>query len=335
MRSKVFFLIFSVFSFMLFGNSHAASSDEEGVFHDESTGDYLVQYKGSDGSVVAGKFYPSTKVDPYIKSTYKRLDDGRVSYRLKLKNGSSGRQDVEMILVRISGGVGIYDQDSSVGWEPALVEIPGGWKNLSWSSLSQGGRGEPLSVGLPPGSGYADFVFSSSYLPGISIAKVMGKPSGISGYPDEGPTRESDVGKKVGDLQRNDYVPRHVAAPMFKVPEPFSASYLLSSIRGHVSDEIVPSGLISTAIASQVDRILQEAVSASAAGNIASLEASLREIRKIMRRAYPGVDSDDAGAPEVGAENRNRQLELLVARVLIFDIGYIEDRIRLTGMSVQ
>lgn len=329
-------LSFLVVAYSLFaGNSYAASSGEEGVFIDESTGDYVVQYKGADGSLVAAKFYPSTKVSPYIKSSFGKLDEERVSYRLKLKNGSSGRQDIEILLIRMRDDADIYDLESSAGWESSLIGIPGGWKNLSWSSLDKEKRGEPFSDGLSPGSGYVDFMFSSRNLPGVSIAQVMGKPSGITGYPDEGPARGSDVRKKVRDLERNDYVPRHVAAPVIAVAEPFSAAQVLAEIRGHVAEDIASSGLIDGATASNIDRILQEAFASATAGNVEALEASLREARQFIRRAYPGVEAGDVDGPEVGGGGPDRSTDLLVARLLIFNIDYLERRVRSKPASLH
>ena len=76
---------------------------QEGVVLDTETGNYIVTYKAWNGHFESVILEPATKIDPTLKSKFKRIENSNaVRYEYRLKNSSKAKQNVEMFLTHVS-----------------------------------------------------------------------------------------------------------------------------------------------------------------------------------------------------------------------------------------
>jgi hypothetical protein len=308
--------------------SQANAAAQEGIVYNPTTGDYTVTYKsGYSGQLEVVTFIPATKIDPSVKSVYKTVeyismsDKGRTvfSYEYKLKNGAKSQQRINqmIVLVRslVSGSLA-----SPEGWPGnAVLSLGGGGVRLSWSTNE---RGE--LPGLAPGAVLKDMALESLDLPGVTRMEITGNhpiTKWMSHYP------AGEVGDQMDLLLNNDFVPRMVAVPRIPVPNPFDAATVLASLKTHIDQDLVALKLVEPALVTELDRWLDAAIAAAKTGNSAALKVDIKELRKLLKREYEDVDKENAGE-DFDDENKNksakRQIDKLAARVLDFDLKYVE-----------
>ncbi len=150
--------------------------------------------------------------------------------------------------------------------------------------------------------------------------------------PDEGPDPNSSVGVAYHELRRNDFVPRPVAVPLIPVSNPFDAATVLTSMQKHVNQDLVGMKLIDPTFASQLDRLFQTAIAAAKGGNIVALKSNLKDLRQLLKREHADVDKDDEdGDKDDDGKNKEKDksqlIDKLAARVLDFDLKYIQKRL--------
>ncbi len=302
-------------------------SQEEGVFLDPQTGDYLVRFI-DNGQLQEETFYPSTKIDPSVRSTFGIDERESVTYRYLVRNAKTSRQDLR--------GIDIYARHAYVALSPPLNH----WRSMvardptaggyfvGWVYLASSAAEEGVSTrGLSPGTEAALFRVRSSALPGLGVMRFQGSAE-ITMFSDEGPDPESPVGKQLHVLQKNDFVPRVAAVPKIPVPTPFDAAAVLSSLQTHVKGDIVEMKLIDPVFATQLDRGLQAAIDAAKRGNEVALRGELKALRQELKRAHPDLENEDADADwGDGSKTTKRPIAKLAAKVLDFDIKYVLKRV--------
>ena len=310
-------------------------AEEEGVFLDSQTGDYLVRFRSYTGLIEEGIFYPHTKIDPSVKSKSKLIDDGLLVYRYKIKNGKASKQALGTVIIYVSNAH-TTEQIAPSGWDGSIVpNIGGSGYIVGWSShISKKTKreDETAAQGLSPGSGTAEFGLRSTDLPGVGTVRLRGRTS-ITMLPDEGPDPNSSVGVAYHELRRNDFVRRPAAVPLIPVPNPFDADTVLTSMQKHVNQDFVTMKLIDPAFASQLDRLFQTAIAAAKGGNTVALKSNLKDLRHILKREHADVDKDDEDwdKEDDGKDKKNdktRLIDKLAAKVLDFDLRYIEKQMK-------
>jgi len=272
-------------------------------------------------------FVPATKIDPAVKSKFKFTGEQNIRYEYKVKNGSNSRQPLiglDLIVSRAAKtsqvapkgwyattGPNFVDTRTRVGW---------GYEELK----------EDDSAGLQPGRNQSGFSVESPDLPGVDVVRLNGASPGLA-VPDEGPDPNSEVGKKLNELGRNDFVPRPAAVPLIPVPNPFDPAAMLTSMQKHVNQNLVAMKLVDPAFASQLDRLFQAAIAAAKGGNTVALKSNLKDLRHILKREHADVDAEDDDKDD--GENDDQQkakirlIDKLAAKVLDFDFKYVEKRL--------
>ena len=165
---------------------------------------------------------------------------------------------------------------------------------------------------------------------GVGIAKISGAMS-LLVYPDEGPE-----GALINFMEDGGFlkkasggVSRLAAIPRISVPTPFDAAVVLANIQKHVQDDMVSMQLIEPALLGLIDRSLTQAIAAAQSGNTPSLLYEIKNMRKLLKQEHADVDKDDDGDRD--DEDKEKKIkspiDKLAARVLDFDLKYIEKRV--------
>ncbi len=301
---------------------------QEGVVFDVKSGNYFVTYKDSYGEYNEIIFEPATKIDPTLKSKFKQIDArGAIVYDYKLKNGNQSKQNIDMFLVHVSS-VNTGSQAGPKNWDgraiPTLTDTN---LRLSWTYESSEDLG-----GLKPGKTANGFRVESNDLPGIALVEVKGAsqpPTWLGHFPDI----STPVGSQVNELIVKDFLPRPAAVPLIPVPNPFDAAAVLTSMQKHVNQDLVSMKLIDPAFASQLDRLFQTAIAAAKGGNTVALKGNLKDLRRMLKSEHADADREDDQDwdNDDGKEkkkDKSRLIDKLAAKVLDFDLKYIEKRIK-------
>ena len=325
-----------------------ASSPESLVF-DPATGDYLLTYDcGVDGGIVSVTISPENKIAPALESAFE-VESGSISYSYSISLGAASRQPLEMFVMDpIENVWGLVEPPSAATirdpkpeelrrfLETSLASAPSGWEAFHTTSQQGGKRVGWLRREAAPaflaGERQGGFKFSSQHLPGIVVAEVTGE-SPIWRFPCEAPASETDVGRALEMLERNNYVPRFVAAPILKVTAPFSALSLLTGLRDHIH-QWDQWQLLDAQLSAKVKARLAEAISLLEVDRRRDAMMPLHKLRAILRTSYPTIDSESlthAVPPSpipLNPVDEIRQLvtdydRLLAARVLDFDVAFV------------
>ncbi|MCR4346919.1 MAG: hypothetical protein NUV55_06930 [Sulfuricaulis sp.] len=296
---------------------------QEGVVTNLDTGNYTITYKDDDtfSEVV---FEPSTKIDPALKSKFHVSENKNIiTYRYKLKNGKHSKQNIDTLITNINSAYG--DLKNPKDWVGRTVPNSVDDRlRLSWIYDGNVDLG-----GLKPNEGPIGFSLESFDLPGIGTAQITGaaRPTTWLGIPDPA----SAIGKQVNNLQANNFVLRPAAVPLIPVPNPFDAAAVLTSMQKHVNQDLVSMKLIDPAFASQLDRLFQTAIAAAKGSNTVALKGNLKDLRHMLKREHADVDKDDEDGDDDAKDkekDKSRLIDKLAAKVLDFDLQYIEKRLK-------
>jgi hypothetical protein len=306
---------------------------QEGVFLDPVTGDYTIRYRGYGDALGDVTFYPHTKIDPAVKSKIGQADDGSINYLYRVKNGEKSKQN--LISLRLTSMHAIANSQNSLpGWRSGMNLISSSHPIygdagyfVSWIFLNKLASNEGITTkGLAPGASQ-HFEFRSLLLPGVGIMSLRGSAP-ITEYPDEGPDPTSAVGIELNKLEQNDFVPRIAAVPRIPVPIPYSAVIVLTNIQKHLDTDLISMKLVEPALVTELDRWLGAAIAAAGQGNTQALRTSLQEARKLLKREHADIDKDDDRDEDDKPTQIKSRIDKLAARVLDFDLRYVENRIK-------
>ena len=322
----------SLFTFLCLGAifSLPTFAQDESIVLDPDTGNYIITFRSTFPSRELHRvvFVPATKIDPTVKSKFKLTSDQHIRYEYKVKNGPNSKQPL-IGLRFIASKADRASQVAPKGWRASMipnivdtrVRVNWGYEELE----------EDASAGLQPGRNQSGFSVGSPDLPGIDVVRLNGA-SPVFGVPDEGPAMDSEVGKQLNQLTANDFVPRHAAIPLIPVPNPFDAAAVLTSMQKHVNQDMVSMNLIDPAFAPQLDRLFQTAIAAAKGGNTVALKGNLKDLRQMLKREHADVDQEDDDWDKDGdrkdkEKDKSRLIDKLAAKVLDFDLKYIQKRL--------
>lgn len=306
---------------------------QQGVVYNPQTGDYAVTYKTDDGSFVEVIYVPATKIEPGFKSILEQTKSGTsVSYRYKLKSGTTSQQNVSALRTEITSIKTGYPV-SPENWVGRV--FPNSQNSALFLSWVYDFSGQKQSLGgLAPGKSVSGFVLESDDLPGVAVMEIKGAARRTS-WLGHIPEIDTPVGTEVNKLKTNDFVPRPAATPKIPNPQPFDAAAVLTSLQKHIKEDIVSMKLIDPSFAAQLDRGLQAAIDAAKRGNTAGLKEQLKDLRHLLKgfgepeeADHRAKEKDDDTIPEdqVNTKPWPHPISKLAARVIDFDLKYIEKR---------
>ena len=87
--------------------------------------------------------------------------------------------------------------------------------------------------------------------------------------------------------------------------------------------------LVEPALVAELDRWLETAAAAARSSNTAALRADIKEARRLLKQEHADVDKDDDGDRDDDKEKKVKpRIDKLAARVLDFDLKYVEKRVK-------
>lgn len=305
------------------------AAQEEGVFLNPVTGDYLVRFKSYGGVLAEGTFTPSTKIEPFVSSKLRQRDVDVVIYHYNVRNGKASKQDLITLVIAATSAVA-DSQNAPDGWDAKINQNFGGSGYLvGWSYLSGKAAGERKTTnGILPGANQ-EFEFRSADLPGVGVVRLRGAAP-VTEFPDEGPDPASPVGKAYYGLRQKNFVPRLAAIPRIANPAPFNAATVLTGVKNHIDTDLVSMNLIAPMLVGQLDPWFASAIDAARRNNTEGLRHDIKELRRLLRQERPDMDKDDDGNPDDNDKGTEIKLRLdkLAARVLDFDLQYVYKQVQ-------
>lgn len=335
------------------GAVQAAST--EGLVYEPATGNYVLSYDcGSSDGVLSTTIIPANKVSPAVESAFEvvqsQYDYGGefIQYRYTVSMGASSRQPLLMFAfeaVRPVFGIvappppamlnGASLTDVKKYQRDALESAPSDWKVFQATTYAGGSRvGWMRGLSSPAfvaGAKQQGFTFKSADLPGVAVAQFVGDQAGTWQFPCESPGSDTQVGRDLEVLERNNYVPRFAAAPLINYDH--TSIGTLKALRGHLS-QLVQWQLIDGAFATQFSVYLSDSIAKLEKGDRAGATLPLASARVALRSKYPLLESEtviNAVPPSpipVSPVDEIRKIvtdydRVLAARVLDFDVDYV------------
>ena len=339
-----------VFALVLSASAHGLPG--ESIVLDPITGNYTITYFGYDevsGEQTAlrvATFEPATKIDPSVKSLLKMNAGGFVEYGYRVRNGSTSRQSIVMILfdpiadlattttplgstqpnsVAENYGVATYPINTPNPWTGWVIDsVTGAGLRAGWSSVR---------ASIPVGGAMSGFGFFSKNLPGIGIAQLRGRAA-IREFVDEGP--DGEVGDQLDKLVQNNFVIRNAAVPIISVPTPFDPAIVLDNLRTHIATW--PSKQLADAtVVAQLDAELVATTNAYRANQPQVARDHIEILLDLIRREHKDIDREDDDEhdnkrieqeADRKATTQAIRLDRLAARVLDFDLKYVLKRMK-------
>ena len=334
MRKRNFHSTWTITLF-LFTTSICAFALEEGIVKN-ANGDYIITFRSESGQMIQWLWEPATKIDPMVSSKFRRRSKPEsLVYSYKITNGKKSAQDLGVIRFVASNTIS-STQVVPTGWDGLMKQDWGRSSGVivAWSFDTDGG--------LKPGSHQGDFSFESNDLPGVGRMELIGVapvPSIQQILPD-GPLSEdmselSPVRQQFTDLEANEFVPRNTAIPKIPVSTPYDGAAVLDALRAHITKDIADLKLIEPTLASELDRALQAAADAIRRDSIKAAREHLHDAFKLVHKAHPDLERDgwdDEGDDQSnGKSAKVHPVDRLAARVIAFDIKYVEKRLDKSG----
>jgi len=318
----------------------------EGIIKDPATGNYTITYCGTDSTAAPCVlrqviFVPSTKINPSLRASFRWDNDWNIQYRYTLINESHSVQPlISLVLdpvtdinspIPLSKKWGVRTEkqmeaevnagrkalQTGTGWEGDALPSDKGGLRIVWDHRSSSN----LVAGLKPGSSQEGFGLSSKDLPGIIAAKFSGNSGLDFGFIDSGP--DGEIAEQVHKLQANDFVFRYAATPAIALPSPHNSGELLKRIQDHAKTWI-DMKLLDPVFYSRLTPLFQSAIDAANRGNSKGLHALITDIRDLLKKEHPNVDSESDH--DSGKGNNRAHIDKLAARVLDFDLKYVLKR---------
>ncbi len=305
----------------------------EGIVFDMETGNYVITYEAADELRPQGLYQtiyvPATKINPSVKSHFRKMErPDAIVYSYKVKNGKDSKQNLEGLIVIASHayqGLG-----GPRGWNGSIVtNVDGPGLRIGWHYSGSEDLG-----GIAPKGTLGGLEFKSRDLPGIGIMQLRGATP-IQAYAGYGPNQE--IEDQIREIDRKNFVRRTVALPKIPVLSPFDAAAVLTSLRKHVKDDFVKMQLIEPEFANRLDQGFAAAIEDANRGSAESLRHDLKALRHMIEgfgetaedeHAAKKKDMDDDHEDEIKTGNWPHPIAKLAARVLDFDLKYIEKRVK-------
>jgi hypothetical protein len=325
-------LITGLSALVCFGFISVAKADEiifqqgqERIVYDSRTSEYVIEYIGNDGTLKTVRWTPATNIQVTVRSRFKQSGD-RINYSYAINNHKNSLQPVLGFRVLIKGGIE-KDLLAPGNWRASVVKnyddpTAGVW--VSWTP-------NRTEYSLTPGASLSGLDMVSTELPGAGMALARGLMSVLT-YPDEGPGGALIEFMEGGGFLKkaSEGVSRLAAVPRISVPSPYDDATVLTNIKKHLDTDLVSMKLVEPVLVSDLDRWLAAAIAAAKSGNSTALTADIKELRKLLKREHEDVDKENDGDGKDDDDKNKatkRQIDKLAARVLDFDLKYVERRV--------
>ena len=308
--------------------SFAAVAEQQSIVVD-SNGDYVFTYEGYRGWQKV-KWVPATKINPAVRGIIRPVTgkSDNLSYNYTVRNGKDSRQFL-VGLNFLASNVLSSDARSPDGWSGGAVldHAAGAGFIVGWFFRRYGG---PWEAGIKPGTAVNGFGFDSKDLPGVGKVELGGAVPGGQSFPDEGPNEDSPILSEFNRILDNDFVTRLAAVPRIAVPTPFDAVAVLVGIQKHIKTDMTSMQLIDPVLLALIDRGLTQAIAAAQGGNTPSLLHEIKDLRQLLKQEHADMDKDDDGDRDNDDKEKKTKsrIDKLAARVLDFDLKYVEKRVK-------
>lgn len=299
---------------------------QEGVVLNPQTGDYIITYKTFEGSFSEVVFEPATKINPILKSKFTQAGKGNwISYEYNIENGADAKQPIQMLITTVTNLNPGSPMGPSDWWATVVPTLKSFDLRLSWSKKLLGEK----VYGIAPGKSLGGFKLESNDLPGVTIVEIRGY-SVETTWLGHVPEIDTPVGKKVSDLQYNNFITRFAAAPKIRVPDPFDTAVVLVGVQKHIKQDLLSMQLIDPVFATQLDSILQAAIDAAKLSATKAVRDHLKDLRKLLKKEHADVDKEDDEVESDPEKVKSGQVPIdkLAAKVLDFDFKYVEKRLK-------
>ncbi len=341
------------------GRPHPRARPEKpgpGITLDPASGNYRISYypppapgaepvawtggKRAARTLLHATFVPATKIAPTVESDFVYRPDRReVQYAYRIANGRGARQalvriaieplsTVSALMLPLPGGAGRdagrtaeFEATASGAlvtpghWSGALSALPGEGLRLVWQFDASGG-----AKGLAPGRTQSGFGLPADDLPGVALARLTGNapPPPFGGHWPPG-----DVGDRLRYLAANDYVTRPVAVPAITLPEPYDSAALIGRIQAQMHTWIALQ-LLDPLFADRLDHHLEYAADELRNGWTRDARYDLDAVRLLLAVQHPSLEGK--AGPAHLLKPTAMQIDVVAARVLDFDLKYVEMR---------
>jgi len=229
-------------------------------------------------------------------------------------------------------------------FESSVVKAPKGWsaglrvdeKDGQTSFVWTPGLKDSDPDGIFPGKKQDGFMVIRPELPGIARAKLTGsteEPWGLDNLPNT-----PYWNQKIDEIQDLDYVLVPVLAPVIPVPNPYNGAELARRLKTHVQTWL-KYGHINADVLTRLNRQFDVLIPALEINNKQSVRATVVAIRKECADRHQDlgddkVEEDDdehesAALPRTTLQRSAAPalpLDRVAARVLMFDLRYLMDR---------
>jgi len=338
----------------------------EGIMQDPITSDYIATYWDEDdtgGEFVTATLGNATLIQPAVKSTIRLKATWEVDYLYRVSNGKDAKQGIVDFNLfglpyetRVSNSVTygngnpIYQVDlfgsalltPNAEWYGSGKRAPRSQKtNLGWhfnlSDLPLDKSRVDLNAGIRPGNSLKGFGLSSTDLPGVFTARLVGNVGWADQFSPVGEhAPDSEIHKQMKIVEKNNFVPYNVAAPLISVPTPFDPAIVLDNLRTHIATW--PSKQLADAtFAAQLDAELIATANAYRANQPEVARDHIEIMLDMIRREHKDIDRDDDDEhdnkrAEKESDRKSTtqpiRLDRLAARVLDFDLKYVLKRMK-------
>lgn len=337
----------------------ADQSQPENISFDPKSGNYILTYEAQDELRPRGMYQtiyvPPNKINPTVKSMFKSIPGERFAYRYVLKSGKDSQQNIEMFGVLVTSATGATISTLGSGYRPpgqadatehalalsadarkVAVDTPAGWDGAVLPAFGRTGLnigwtwkdGTSRLSGLPPGKSQGGFGYTSEDLPGVGQAGIRGGAPTLA-FAGDG------LSQKLGDdfneiRKKTSGVLRPVAVPTFFISKQFNAAKLLEYLQNHAKIDLVKFQLIDPALVDQLEPWFTAAINAAKGGNTVAARHQIKELRRLLKQEHQDVDREDE-SDEIDDRDEKKagtRIDKLAARVLDFDLKYIDTRLK-------
>lgn len=309
---------------------------------DPATGNYNFIYDKQDGSGTAkGVFIPTSKfIAPSARSAFSLSGVDTLVYRYTVANGSTATapiisiffDDARPLIGEILESPNqtipqmIASDVAQLNAMPTTMPAPAPWRGsiyrvttgvsptnlLSWS----GG-------GILPGTEITGLGFSSLDLLGLAQMVTTGTYDEV--WSDTyGPGDDEIYQTELSKISDATDPTVNAAAPMIAVPSPYDAAVTLENIQTHVHTWIAKQ-LLNATFSAQLDTSFQAAIAAYRSNQPQTAIIQLQTLRTLIKQQQPDADKNDT-TPTINLPAPPATIDLLAARILYFDLGYVMQR---------
>ncbi|MBT9464646.1 hypothetical protein [Hydrogenophaga sp.] len=229
-------------------------------------------------------------------------------------------------------------------FENSVVKAPKGWsaglrvdeKEGQTSFVWTPGLKDTDSYGVEPGSSQSGFAVQRPELPGVARTHLQGRiaePWGLDMLP-ETPFWTA----KVDEIEELNYLLVPVLAPIIPVPNPYNGAELARWLKAHVQTWL-KYGHINADVLNRLNRQFDVLIPALELNNKQAARAAVIAMRKECVDSNAGLSDDKAGEDDDGHDSVALSrtplqrgaapavaLDRVAARVLMFDLRYVMDR---------